>query len=165
MFPTSSHLNTHWEHVAGPPLLTSGCSSCRGRRGTAWPGLCCCLVWTSRCVCWPGCAARPGCWWCKPEPARGRRCSGAGGSETKEKERERERGRGSNKITQVHFSVSLESPGWFQSWVLTLGNLQQPHQFIHVKKALVVLQFNHFSLFLFICSISAYRLSGLFTTG
>lgn len=59
------------------PLLTSGCSSCTGRRGTVWPTLCCCLVWMSRCVCWPRCAARRGCWWCKPELTHGMRCSGA----------------------------------------------------------------------------------------
>lgn len=62
------------------PLLTSGCSSCTGRRGTVWPGLCCCLVWTSHCVYSPSCGALQGCWWCKPEPTRGTHCSGAVGS-------------------------------------------------------------------------------------
>lgn len=62
-----------------PPLLASGCSSCRGRTGTVWPGPCCCLVWTSRCVCWPDLGARRGCWWSRPERARGTRCSGAVG--------------------------------------------------------------------------------------
>lgn len=64
------------------PLLTSGCSSCTGRRGTVWPGLCCCLVWTSHCVYSPSCVALPGCWWCKPEPTRGTHCSVAVGSKT-----------------------------------------------------------------------------------
>lgn len=72
-----AHAHGHGHAHAYLPLLTSGCSSCTGRRGTVWPTLCCCLVWMSRCVCWPGCAARRGCWWCKPEPTRGMRCSGA----------------------------------------------------------------------------------------
>lgn len=64
------------------PLLTFGCSSCTGRRGTVWPSLCCCLVWTSHCVYSPSCVALRGCWWYKPEPTRGTHCSVAVGSKT-----------------------------------------------------------------------------------
>ncbi len=99
---------------AHPPLLTSGCSSCRGRRGTVWPGLCCCLVWRSRCVCWPGCAARPGCWWCKPELTRGMRCSGAKDSN---KRKHRKKGQRENQLingtTNHHTTVcSLSLSHW-----------------------------------------------------
>lgn len=59
------------------PWLASECSSCRVRTGIVWPGRCCYLVRTSRCVCWPEGAALRGCWWRTPEPARGKHYWGA----------------------------------------------------------------------------------------
>lgn len=95
-----------------PPLLTSGCSSCTGRRGTVWPTLCCCLVWMSRCVCWPGCAARRGCWWYKPELTRGMRCSGAAEQGTEKRGRLIKTG-ASTALSCVYSANSSISYSWF----------------------------------------------------